>query len=246
MKIFGLWLFNEDQAWFYYTYTSNILFFLEGWQYKSLNHTWTLAIEEQFYLIWPWLILFLPKKREHVVIIILILLSLTSKLLWDNLNFLPIAHLDTLGMGSLLAFLIRNSHLKVVDFIHTYRYPLFYLSSIIIGVGFYIKTSILFSNISLMMVSVILIICSYRGFKGYSKKVFDNKNVQYLGKISYGLYLYHKFIPIFVLLTVSYFGFKINSYILLIFSVMVTIVVSHLSFVLIESRFLNLKKKLDL
>ncbi len=42
-------------------YLSNIYFYLWGWC-GQLSHFWSLAVEEQFYLFWPLLMIFLPKR----------------------------------------------------------------------------------------------------------------------------------------------------------------------------------------
>ena len=55
---------------YFVTYTSNILSWLTN-SWNSFSHTWTLAVEEQFYLLWPWLIIFvndypITHQRENL------------------------------------------------------------------------------------------------------------------------------------------------------------------------------------
>src|SRR5438128_2072898 len=43
-------------------YLSNFYFVRQGAVDGPAAHLWSLAVEEQFYLVWPWLILFLPRR----------------------------------------------------------------------------------------------------------------------------------------------------------------------------------------
>ena len=76
ITIFILLIFNINnirQIFFWFlTYTSNIYFYLiQNWA-GSLSHLWTLAVEEQFYIIWPFIILFIPKRFLFRTIILII------------------------------------------------------------------------------------------------------------------------------------------------------------------------------
>lgn len=63
---------------------SNVFFWLEAGYWdsskyvKPLLHTWSLAVEEQFYLIWPFLIVALYAWRKTLILPVLILMSLLS------------------------------------------------------------------------------------------------------------------------------------------------------------------------
>jgi peptidoglycan/LPS O-acetylase OafA/YrhL len=47
----------------YFFYLQNILFYIkQAWPGGKLSHLWSLAVEEQFYLFWPWIILFVSQK----------------------------------------------------------------------------------------------------------------------------------------------------------------------------------------
>ena len=61
----------------YYTYTYNIYVTLNnGWASSDfLNHFWSLCIEEQFYLFWPWIIFVTPLKRLPAAMAAVIVVS---------------------------------------------------------------------------------------------------------------------------------------------------------------------------
>ena len=45
------------------TYTTNVYVALFGYPWKAGAHFWTLAVEEQFYLAWPWVVLLVPRRH---------------------------------------------------------------------------------------------------------------------------------------------------------------------------------------
>ncbi len=100
------------------TYLSNFYFYAQGKFSPFIGHLWSLAVEEQFYLVWPWLIIFLPNRWLKPLFISTIMIAPVVRCILsfsaaDSIQkfipTLPITCLDALGTGSLLAYLGVNS-----------------------------------------------------------------------------------------------------------------------------------------
>lgn len=100
----------------------NILFlnqsgyFDQAAETKPLLHLWSLGVEEQFYLVWPWLLLCLRHRPrgQIVAVAILVAASLTYSIWITGSNpvkafYSPISRLWELGAGGLLSFLPRKT-----------------------------------------------------------------------------------------------------------------------------------------
>jgi len=104
-----------DGPW-YWLFASNILFAIrEGFGLQGLDVTWSLAIEEQFYLAWAFLVLFLDRRAMIVACAALIAAGPLVRLVigltggsWLDAYLLTPGRLDALAMGSLLAALYRS------------------------------------------------------------------------------------------------------------------------------------------
>jgi len=177
------------------TYTSNFFIYLtKSWPYSSL-HFWSLAVEEQFYLTWPLLILFCSRKYLLPVILISIAAGLGSQLLATDFEFgnLPtITCLDCFGMGGLLAFvtLYCPNYLK-----RAYRglALLTIVGMVVLLVSWQLSiylscTRFIHSIISCCIISHILV---YRNQKTLLMTMLNNRFLIKIGKVSYGIYLYH-------------------------------------------------------
>ena len=124
--------FVQHQAWLW-TYTQNWLYIFHPPNQSFLNHLWSLAVEEQFYLVWPLIVLAL-RKPKYLLIFITILLLLTVGLrIWVWLhhferlayyNLYTFTRIDGICIGCMIAilqrinfrFLERNTALIVFSF----------------------------------------------------------------------------------------------------------------------------------
>ena len=201
LVVLGIGASREIWPWLY-GYAYNILLFAtNNWYSGYVEHLWSLAIEEQFYLVWPLALLACPPRFNWHLVFGFIALGMICKAGMylqapaSQYSKFPVCQFEAFGLGALLA-LIRQSKMRIPN--ATF---LMWLSF-----GFYIffKWNVLhFHGKSFLGVlipswsifSMLVVYLAADGITGFSKVFFDNKFVVYLGKVSYGLYLYHLFVP---------------------------------------------------
>jgi peptidoglycan/LPS O-acetylase OafA/YrhL len=236
------------------TYTLNFNFNTELKNNGAFEHIWSLCVEEQFYLFWPWLVFFLNKKWLLRITIILIVSSILLYIPFNRttgMGGLPILHLHTLGIGCLLAQL-KFYQLKLFYYIKKHIGILFLISFTgLLTVLFYPNLTIpenlhIILRETFLVLSSLTIVSSFLfGKKYFDNLILNNTATRYIGKISYGIYLYHMPIPILVKIIISKMNIShsFSSFQLIAIYTLVTLLISSLSFKYIESRFLNLKSR---
>lgn len=253
-----LFIFNIENirdmiCWFVF-YSSNIYFYLIHDWVGLLSHLWTLAVEEQFYILWPFIILFTPKKYLLKILIIIILLGPVSRsvlyffsdgseLSVDLISILMPTCMDCFGLGALLAYIRinpeRNFQLKNI------YASIFLLLNILFLIicGFFEENivKVFFYRFSVSIISLFLIAKAASGFKGPLKRIFENKILLFFGKISYSIYLFHAFIPKLY----EYFNLpgSENIYIQFLLQGTILTLISSLSWIIIEKPIIGLKRK---
>ena len=239
-------------------YVSNVLFVLEPQVAAPIAHLWTLSVEEQFYLIWPFLILVVPYKHLLRVMLGAIGIGICWKAVvigtvGDHLaGGLPVfSCLDSLAVGALLAYVEQDERLRlrrqnILSGLLATGSMIMLIQAVLFitdgGKGFRLVTAYLGAS----LVFVWLVGRAAVGFTGWFGAVLDWSPLRYLGKISYGVYLYHYFMPRVIESLIKFLGFAQPgnpSAALLAF--LLTLLAAALSWHLVEKPISDLKNKLS-
>ncbi|MBF0245675.1 MAG: acyltransferase [Planctomycetes bacterium] len=112
-------LVAAGDIWWLLTYTINIKQSLDNsWGVRIYGHFWSLAVEEQFYLFWPILVFCLSRNGARRVISAFVIAAVMFRMLCSVYDgsiaryVFPVASLDCLGLGSLLAFVQQEGKLR--------------------------------------------------------------------------------------------------------------------------------------
>jgi peptidoglycan/LPS O-acetylase OafA/YrhL len=110
----GFRALQQNAAW-YWTYLTNVLVAREGWSsFGPIEHFWSLAVEEQFYLVWPLVILLLGRRGLMAACLACIVASLLVRGGLElggreiAAHVLTPARMDALAVGALVALVARG------------------------------------------------------------------------------------------------------------------------------------------
>lgn len=201
------WLFGSSdwqgsELW-HFLFGSSVLFAINDawgppWQ---LAHLWSISVQEQFYLLWPPLVLLLPSRKLPIAVISLALAGLMFRLVvclmgeFDSVGsytLLP-ASLPALCLGSWLALKIRSSELPELlqqpgPVLPTAMVLLFAAYSVMPIPG-WLRYALL-DPLWLLGLAAMLATAS-RGMGGLTGRFLEQSWLRYLGRMGLGIYLYH-------------------------------------------------------
>ena len=200
----AIWWFGPDQfrtdwAWYAF-YASNFL--LDVRQYfVAFTAAWSLAVEEQFYLIWFFVLMLLPVKRLSLVFAFMLALALLSRFVYAQAGnpfgmYLPWSNLDALAAGALL-WQCQLVQRKPPSWLLGGAAVLIPLLLLVVFGGNFAKILAWQAGVPLLVAagSALLVWCASQGFDGVLRHLWGNALLVYLGRISYGIYLYHTLVP---------------------------------------------------
>ncbi|PTP07414.1 hypothetical protein CWN85_13935 [Vibrio splendidus] len=216
-------------------------YFSASTETMPLLHIWSLSVEEQFYFFWPFLLYFFHKTPKKYRLIFIVFLALTSFILAEVLNgtklsyFLLPTRAGELVLGGIASIWLSNINIHKV-----YR-EFFTLLGVllILFLALYIDKSTAFPGVwSILPCFAALLVIVFSDGSSVSRILLENKLFIHLGRLSYGMYLWHW--PIVAYATYLGFDFEIGTQISIIF---LTYLFSLLSFHLVESpiRYSNLE-----
>ena len=198
---------REKFAWLA-LYGTNIYIAVNQHWMGTVDHFWSLAVEEQVYLFFPFLIFFVPRKNLLFLLGVMGVLSValrfyfhyTGKEWFVSYVTMP-ACLDSFALGALMAWLqLYRKDIFEKLFSKTWPVILGLLCWILLHYWsknsgqLYNVANVVWDRLVSSVFCFFLIGKAVMGFKGLAGSFLENRVSVYLGKISYGIYLYHNFV----------------------------------------------------
>ncbi|HEY5967192.1 MAG TPA: acyltransferase [Chitinophagaceae bacterium] len=254
--------YKEHQVWFW-TYLQNWPLIIKSDESGvALNHYWSLAMEEQYYLLWPLIILLLknPKRILIFCIFLLVIVIAARFYIWENNEHFPsyeraflFTRLDGILIGSMLAAIYKIN----IRLLRKY-FTVFLVTLTAVNYLFYLYKENQSPDFPVWAIggfttfSFVFALGVYEAVMKENKfinLVFTNPVLMFLGKYSYGIYIFHW--PITIMMT-PYFGDIMRSLIkepgvwrqmgIAILCTVTAVVISVISYHFFEKHFLKFKK----
>lgn len=208
-----------DQFLAAFTFNYNFYEILRGGSYEGqfirgiFMHTWSLAIEIHFYLIWPWVMGFIYKKSRQkravkrrfsdlflqtsfylalIGFVLMVILTIINKVDTGFVYFFDLSRMGSFMVGSFLASFVKRFSFKKIS----------YNNPTLVGIGliFLMALTMSYDSKVTYIIGFLLtdLITGFLILVGFSNpQLEENKFVSRLAEYSYGFYIFHW--PVWVL-----------------------------------------------
>ena len=256
----------DRQAWAW-PYAVNIYIALHGeWSFSYLDHFWSLAIEEHFYLFWPFVVFALARRPRALMGVSLaialcaMLARLTGSLMglsWLTTYTLTPFRLDGLALGGFIAVTVRQpgglerlARLLplAASAIAGLVAATFFWTRLVSRDGLELILPVRAALI-LLLLACLLVWALIAPERSSTSRFFRSRAMVFLGTYSYGLYVYHHFISYYLATnrTDLELGNWLGSHLAAValqaaLGMSASLGLAYLSYELFEKRFLRMKR----
>jgi peptidoglycan/LPS O-acetylase OafA/YrhL len=243
-----------EAAW-YWTYLYNFKVAATGFRTSgALSHFWSLAVEEQFYLIWPIVVLWLGRKHLLVICAAAVVAALACRLALSFTGYVVLpdvwtpARMDALAVGAFIAVMARQPDGLAV--MRRWATPVAVAAALPLAVmlRYNVAVTTVAHTLGALLFGAILVVSLIAPASGPLVRTTASPFLTFFGRYSYALYIFHPlllwFKPVFSLAFVpTVFGSLLPAYLLwLVMSIGATVAVALVSWHLLEKQFLKMKR----
>jgi peptidoglycan/LPS O-acetylase OafA/YrhL len=247
----------RERIW-YFAYAQNwIGVLVDGDRQRMMGHYWSLGIEEQFYIIWPWIVYKSTTRRIFQISIGASVASLLLRFALLALHVSPeiiyrntFTRMDALLIGAACTCLLRDpacveklrryarwmwiAPFVTLEAVREITRPFAYQAPGVQGLGF----TVIALSYAALLVSLILT----TGSRSIPQRFFCSKFMRTFGKYSYGAYIWHQLVRVLVVgLEESTLHKELPALLNIPVMIAATLVFSMASYAIVEHPFLALK-----
>lgn len=248
-SILGSATYETATEWMYWSFLSNFDQISNSLPYApGLVVTWSLAVEEQFYLIWPLILTLIPLRYFKHLMIVLILVSLAFRLGFDAHEKHTLSCILDLSLGGLLAILYAEGH-RVIKGIRSMDRGTILLAYVVGISGLYVhmNTSV---NLRLFISLFMCFVIAEQSFADRSwLKMSNYPTLSLWGTWTFGLYILHP-IALFIInnaidgvVGTSEFPLVVDLIAKPVLAFILSIILAYVSYNFYERQFLKLKSR---
>lgn len=224
--------------------------------FPNIGQLWSIGVEEQFYLIWPWFIRTMKKHLRAIVWFIVGFVAFKALVLfigyrfqpnnWQVLtSFLAMTKLESMAIGGLGSWVLFHKKDQLLKWVY---HPFVQVGTLIsVVMLIYVTPTFLQDGIHVVYSVLFLVVILNVSSNTRSILKLEHPVLHSLGRISYGMYMYHMMVILGVMnlagmhLSASWRNSFIGNTVLFGVSFALSILISYLSYHWLEKRFIRLK-----
>lgn len=252
-----LGVLNSLDAWpAYLFYVGNVHIAFNGWQPVVVMILWSLAVEEQFYIVWPFLVHHLDSKKLILICFIILALSPVARAVvywtlgYPAVYVLTVCRLDALAVGTVLALVVRIEKWQAQVLISCRKLALLALLALVtvflgpFSPSFPQTRPLLFTLVGYTGIAIAfgLLVGASLQCEGRARSLLSGRVLSFVGKRCYGFYLWHALVAALVKKVVYILSLDVSFYGQLFVWVVGLVVVASVSWSFIERPVLALKR----